>query len=255
LLLNKQKKSEKKRGIEWTDYTWNPIGGCFHGCRWDMPDGKEAICYAENHAESEQMKPFYPEGFEHHYWHPNRLIEPLGEMKPARIFVGSMADIMGHWVPGDQIQSVIETMRQTPKHTYQVLTKAAPRLLDFEFPENAWLGVSAPPSTMMGKRLSEYQQIRMVLRQLDVLQQLKGKNIRWMSIEPLSFDISELFVKHEASKSLDWIVIGAASNGRTFYQPKPEWVADLLAWADWHGVPVFFKGNLEWPVRREEFPT
>ena len=38
--MNKQAKSEIKRGIEWTDYTWNPIGGCQHGCRWEMPDGR-----------------------------------------------------------------------------------------------------------------------------------------------------------------------------------------------------------------------
>lgn len=36
--MNKQYTSPAKRGIEWTDYTWNPVGGCQHKCRWQMPD-------------------------------------------------------------------------------------------------------------------------------------------------------------------------------------------------------------------------
>lgn len=43
--MNKQK-TAKGRGIEWTDYTWNPVRGCQHGCRWTMPDGTIAKCYS-----------------------------------------------------------------------------------------------------------------------------------------------------------------------------------------------------------------
>ena len=45
--MNKQDKGNGKRGIEWTDYTWNPVGGCRHGCRWEMPDGAIALCCFE----------------------------------------------------------------------------------------------------------------------------------------------------------------------------------------------------------------
>lgn len=31
------------RGIEWCDETRNVIGGCPHGCRWQMPDGTLAV--------------------------------------------------------------------------------------------------------------------------------------------------------------------------------------------------------------------
>ena len=78
--------------IEWTDYTWNPISGCQHGCRWHMPDGSTAICYAESVANS-IAESAYPQGFEHHYWKPNLLTEPLSVKEPSRIFVGSMADV------------------------------------------------------------------------------------------------------------------------------------------------------------------
>lgn len=49
------------RGIEWCDETRNPTGGCLHQCRWEMPDGTIAICYAENLAEHGVAKKGYPE--------------------------------------------------------------------------------------------------------------------------------------------------------------------------------------------------
>jgi protein gp37 len=49
--VNKQYKDPNHRGIEWTQYTWNPIAGCLHGCAWTMPDGAVANCYAEDVAD------------------------------------------------------------------------------------------------------------------------------------------------------------------------------------------------------------
>ena len=57
--MNRQK---PPKGIEWTrirqadgtelpGYTWNPTGGCFHGCTWRMPDGSITECYAKTIAE------------------------------------------------------------------------------------------------------------------------------------------------------------------------------------------------------------
>ena len=54
------------------------------------------------------------------------------------------------------------------------------------------------------------------------------------------------------------LVIGAASNGRRVYQPKPEWVEVLLEQMDRQYIPVFFKGNLAGnpaaAVWREDYP-
>ncbi|PJF34642.1 MAG: hypothetical protein CUN49_14625, partial [Candidatus Thermofonsia Clade 1 bacterium] len=211
--MNKQRKSEKRRGIEWTDYTWNPVGGCKHACRWQMPDGSTAICYAESLAE--RFTSGYPNGFAHHYWRPQALSEPLKLKQPAKIFLDSMSDLMGHWVPDEQVAAVLETCRQAHWHSFQLLTKNAPRLLDFDFPPNVWVGVSAPPSFMLGKQLSHTQQIRMLKRQLKVLAQVHA-SVRWMSIEPLSFDIAPFL----EGAPLDWAVIGAATNGARTYQPE-----------------------------------
>lgn len=247
--MNKQNKGNGKRGIEWTQFTWNPVGGCKHACRWTMPDGTAAICYAEEVAEKVAQSA-YPQGFQHHYWHPSRLQEPLKVKTPSRIFLDSMSDLMGHWVTDDEINQVLDICRQAHWHDFQLLTKNAPRLTNFDFPDNVWVGVSAPPSEMFGKPLSLAQQKRMVHRQLETLAKLTVP-VRWMSIEPLSFDIAPLLV----DSPLEWAVIGAATNGAKTYQPKPEWVTGVLKVLDAQGTAVFFKGNLKWNIWREEFPV
>jgi len=246
--MNKQRKPSGSRGIEWTDYTWNPVQGCKHGCRWTMPDGSVAECYAETIANRVAQKA-YQHGFEHHYWNPHKLREPLKVKESARIFLDSMSDLMGHWVPADEIEQVLDICRQASWHHFQLLTKNAPRLLEFDFPPNVWIGVSAPPSQMFGKPLSFKQQQRMVIRQLEILAQLNVP-VRWMSIEPLSFNIAPLLKE----SPLEWAVIGAATNGNRTYQPEPEWVQNVLNVLDEQNTAVFFKGNLDWPDWREHFP-
>lgn len=249
--MNKQSKSSGRRGIEWTDYTWNPVGGCQHGCRWQMPDGTIAECYAETVAERVATSA-YPHGFEHHYWRPDTLREPLQIRTPARIFLDSMSDLMGNWVKADEIEQVLGICREAHWHNFQLLTKNAPRLLKFEFPPNVWVGVSAPPSIMLGKQLTPALQEKMVKKQLEVLDQVEVP-VRWMSIEPLSFDIAPLLV----DSPLEWAVIGAATNGSTTYQPRREWVENVLDVLDTQDTPVFFKGNLEWSHSpwREDMPS
>jgi protein gp37 len=246
--MNKQQK-ENSRGIEWCDFTWNPVRGCQHGCRWEMPDGSIAECYAELIAERVAQKA-YPLGFEHHYWNPHVLEEPLKLKEPARIFMDSMSDLMGHWVPKEEVLQVLNICEQAPQHRFLLLTKNAPRLREFQFPSNVWVGVSAPPSIMFGKRLSFSQQKRMVTRQLEILNEVDVP-VRWMSIEPLSFDIAPLL----ENSNLQWAVVGAATNGRLTYQPEPEWVQNVLDVLDAQGTKVFFKGNLQWHEWREEFPV
>lgn len=246
--MNKQYKSAASRGIEWTDYTWNPVGGCQHGCRWEMPDGSVAVCYAENTAHR-AAQAAYPQGFAHHYWRPQLLDEPLKLERPAKIFLDSMSDLMGAWVPDDQVERVLDVCRRAHWHKFQLLTKNAPRLLKFDFPQNVWVGVSSPPSFMFGRKLSFDQQRRMINRQLDVLRQVHVP-VRWMSIEPLSFDIAPLL----QDAGLQWAVIGAGTNGPRAYQPEPQWVQNALDVLDARGTKVFFKGNLKWDPWREEFP-
>lgn len=262
--MNRQDKGNGKRGIEWTDYTWNPVGGCRHACTWTMPDGNVARCYAADVAEGVAQSA-YTHGFEHHYWNPERLQEPLQLKTPARIFLDSMSDLMGAWVPDEHICAVFDVCRRAEWHSFQLLTKNAPRLAKFagEIPANVWVGVSMPPTTMLGHALDQQRRGRYMHKALETLALMRpyhatlitlpARPIRWLSLEPLSFDVADMLDGYR--HVIDWLVIGAASRGRTYYQPDPAYVDNVLAFADTEPrIPVFFKGNLEWEPRRENYP-
>lgn len=242
-------------GIEWTrvhgrpGYTWNVVTGCYHNCQWVMPDGAVAECYAKTIAERVAGK-FYPEGFAHHYFHPKRLEEPLKLKTPAGIFLDSMSDLMGKWVPSDEIKQVLDVCGRAHWHKFFLLTKNPIRLLSFEFPPNVWVGVSSPPDYLWGTadkphRLERDKQENMLRNSLDVLR-VMGKDyraaIRWMSFEPLSWDVSQIVAEYPTA--LDWAVIGAASNGRQLFPPDDEHLVNLNLVLDDQGVPIFYKGNM-----------
>lgn len=238
------------RGIEWTGWAVNEIGGCHHGCRWRMPDGSIAVCYAETVAEG-VARAAYPEGFAHHYHHPGRLAATLRiptTEPPQTFFVDSMADCFGAWVPAAQIQDALDTIAQGSGHIYQSLTKNAPRMLRFTLPPNLWAGVSSPPDFLRTKRgirqLTRRQQEKMLHTSLRVLSTLaeRGHPVTWMSFEPLSWDVSAIVAQYP--QALRWAVVGAATNGPRVFLPEPQVVRNLLVVLDRHQVPVFFKGNL-----------
>jgi len=249
-------------GTRLRGFTANPIGGCFHGCQWHMPNGQRAICYAKDTAEG-LARSAYSEGFEHHYWRPHILSAFPKLKEPAGIFVGSMADVFGHWVPDDQIEQILQAMADANHHTYFLLTKNAPRLRKFSFPPNVWLGVSVPPDYMYQdedthpRKLSDHQKYRMLEASLKTLA-ARDLPVRWVSFEPLSWDVSEIVERHPGA--IQWAVIGAASNGPAKYPPDEAHLKALLKVLDDQGVPVNFKGNLKslpWAAAnwREQFPT
>lgn len=264
--MNKQNKGNGKRGIEWCDWTSNPIRGCLHGCSWTMPDGTVANCYAEDVADRVAQKA-YPKGFEHHYWNPDEL--KLWGKIPAgdKVFVGSMADVFGHWVPAHQIELVLEHAAMRPDVTFQFLTKNPKRVLDFMFkiPRNCWIGASTPPSFMWNNELDDHRRMRLMATTLGVLSQLREAGITtWVSAEPLNVDLgfvlwSNMVNYPDEPYPIDWIVVGAASNGAKYYPPDEKLLTNLLRVLDSNKTPVFFKGNLrslKWAAQnwREDFP-
>ena len=56
---------------------------------------------------------------------------PLGWKEPRRIFVEYQSDLFGEFVPDAFIDRVVATMVLCPKHSFQVLTKRAKRMLDW----------------------------------------------------------------------------------------------------------------------------
>jgi protein gp37 len=259
--MNEQK---PPHGIEWVrlwgrrGFTWNVIGGCAHDCQWIMPSGEVAECYAKSIAEGNWQRKFYPQGFAHHYWHPERLDEPMKMKTPAGIFADSMSDLMGQWVTITQIEQVLDVCRRTPQHIYFLLTKNAPRLKNFDFPPNVWVGVSSPPDKMYGHDLDAGQQVRFLKVALEALAQLRLQGVTtWMSFEPLSWNVAPIVRAHAGA--LEWSVIGAASSGFKEYPPAEQDVVNLVQVLDMQQTPVFYKGNLRslpWAVAnwREDFP-
>lgn len=109
--------------IEWTDRTWNPTRGCVKvspGCK---------NCYAETFAERWRGTPGHPyeRGFDPRLV-PEKLGEPLGWRQPSRVFVNSMSDLFGDWVPDAFIAATYGAMAACQHHTFQILTKRAERL-------------------------------------------------------------------------------------------------------------------------------
>lgn len=254
-----KKKKNGGRGIEWCDYTNNAVGGCKHACRWLMPDGNIAVCYAEELAENGFAKRAYKHGFAHHYWRPHMLKRITNLKTPSLIFCDSMSDLFGHWVPTEHTTAVLDTFAQASWHTGQVLTKNAPGLLKYKdiIPLNVWPGVSSPPDFMWGKQLGIGTKRAMLKRQLDILMDFH-QHTTWMSIEPLSWDVAADLANYRKTNGrlpLKWAVIGAATDGRKKFQPEHDHVQSLLDLFSLLDIPVFFKGNLEWAFRREDFPV
>lgn len=246
--MNKQKVDG---GIEWTHVwgypgmTWNPIAGCNHGCAWRMKDGQIASCYAKDIAE--RFSRAYPHGFEHNYWHPQRLSEPLKLLESAGIFLGSMSDAMEWRVERDHIERVLDVCRRAPQHVFFLLTKNAPRLLEFSFPPNVWVGVSSPPDFMhdpesYSRELSDRAKENYMRRAFVVLSKVDAL-VKWISYEPLQMDFSRLQADHPGV--INWAVIGAASNGSAVYPPRLEDYTALMRVLANQDVPVFFKGNMK----------
>jgi protein gp37 len=219
-----------------------------------LPGGKIAGCYAKSLAESGVAKSAYPHGFEHHYFRPDAIKQLTSKKAPELIFVDSMSDMFAHNVPEDQLIQVFNAMRTAPQHVYQSLTKAAPQILKYieHLPPNLWVGVSSPPDYMFGKQFTEGQQMAMLERSMEVLRQTKEKtgNIVWMSAEPISWDLTTVL---DENHPLDWIVIGAASNGPQYFQPAAHDVEKLLKLMDRTRTPVFFKGNIEETFNSNDF--
>lgn len=267
--MNKQK---PYAGIEWTHifgpgtgYTANPVRGCQHKCQWRMPDRRIVICYAK--AQRERMDG--DGAFENITFHPEVLDTIRAHKKPAGIFIDSMSDLFAQAVTDTWIQWVRETMFDCPQHIFFSLTKNPTRMakyfekqeacpvypwrsLGHRVPPNLFLGVSMPPTFMFGKELTPAQQRVWFDKALDYLTRCAAR-VRWVSLEPLSWDCSDILEKYQ--DKLHWAVIGAASNGA-----QPEWNTYQRVAAALKDIPIFFKGNLRpsfegTGVWREEFPT
>ena len=121
-----------KSAIEWTEATWNPTTGC------DRVSSGCDNCYAL--ALSKRLKSMGNSKYQNDgdprtsgpgfgvTVHPDALAIPYSWKRPRVVFVNSMSDLFHARVPVEFVQQVFKVMAETPRHTYQVLTKRAHRL-------------------------------------------------------------------------------------------------------------------------------
>lgn len=226
--------------IEWTDATWNPVAGCTvitPGC---------TNCYAMRMAARlEAMGVPKYEGLtrksgERYVWtgkvtlDRSALEAPRKWRKARKIFVNSMSDLFHEAVPADFVAEVWSVMGETPRHTYQVLTKRPERMrevvtsLALPVLPNVWLGTSVEDGRVLGR--------------LDDLRATPAA-IRFVSFEPLIGSVADADLSH-----IDWVIVGGESGPRA--RPMNEsWVGEILEACEATDTAFFFK---QWGGRNKK---
>jgi protein gp37 len=175
---------------------------------------------------------------------PSRLSEPSKVKKPSRIFVCSMGDLWGAWVPEAWIEAVIRAAMDCGQHTFMFLTKNPKRYREFGLlPPNCWVGATVTNQADADERLPWLLQV--------------DAPVRFVSHEPLLGAI-ELEDDPESNKppwaeGIDWAIIGAQT-GPGAVKPESQWVLGLAEQYRLAGVPLFLKDNIK-PVLRCESLT
>jgi len=204
----------QKTKIEWADYVWNPVTGCLHGCPY---------CYARKMAFRLKGRYGYPadDPFRPTF-HADKLRDPDNLKMPSRIFVCSMSDLFGGWVPRDWITQVLDTVGFNPQHTFIFLTKNPKRYSEFDFPKNAWLGYSTT-----GPLYHEWDSKH-------------NDNIKFISIEPMMGEITNTAYLHDTK----WIILGAETGNRKGKVGfKENWKRQALEICYQNNIPLFVKNN------------
>jgi protein gp37 len=216
--------------VGWALWTWNPVSGCGHNCPY---------CYARD-----IVNRLYPgeDRFGPRLW-PGRLTAvrntPFPQEKidaepdPARllglgnVFVVSMGDLFGLWVPAEIIEAVLAECRAAPQWRFLFLTKYPLRMSEFDFPTNAWVGITVDSQARVANAEKAFRKVR--------------AGVKWLSVEPMLERLT--FTDLGA---FQWVVLGGASpSTRTpEWVPPRAWVADLERQAAAAGVPVYEKTNL-----------
>ncbi len=277
-----------KTKIDWCDCTWNPVTGCLHGCEYcyayniayrfgsvgtesNSENGYDCELYegtGENHVldrpalrewkNGKVTKAPYPFCFDPTF-HRYKLGEPKRWKKPRNIFVCSMADLFGHWVPDEWIAEVLKACDAAPQHRYLFLTKAPSRYEKISSLLPSWDEMyleKSRPVMMFGASATDDAMMAVAYK----------SNAEWVSVEPILEPIEpEWFISASGSngdystfRRWEWVVIGAETgNSKHKTVPKREWVEEIVKVCKEYGTPVFMKDSLRDLMRdgfRQEFP-
>jgi protein gp37 len=214
--------------IEWTEVTWNPVTGC------DRVAAGCDNCYAL--ALAKRLKAMGAEKYQNDgdprtsgpgfavTTHPAALKHPFRWKSPKVVFVNSMSDLFHAKVPIGFIRDVFDVIRETPQHTYQVLTKRALRMArmadKLDWPANLWMGVSVESFDVVDR--------------IDHLRTVPAAT-RFLSCEPLLTALPELNLD-----GIHWVIAGGES-GPNARPMDATWVEDIRDQCADANVAFFFK--------------
>jgi len=229
--------------IEWLDggYTWNPVTGCYHKCPYCYAIKivkRFGVCGITEIGIEELNKPFidkldgdkvsYPYGFKPTF-HRYRLDKPQKIKRPQNIFVCSMADLFGKWVPDEWIKQVFEACEKAPWHRYLFLTKKPERYIELykkgNLPErdNFWYGTTVNTDDQLFWWSENYNY--------------------FVSIEPI---MGEFKKSGMGVLNMRWVIIGSETGNRKGkVVPKREWIENIVNLCRERNVSVFLKDSLE----------
>ena len=204
-----------KSKIEWCDYTFNPVIGCKHGCPY---------CYAKRMNDRFKFIPKWedPQLIEERFndrvppmpKKRNRIAQVISPDKPV-IFVGSMCDLFGRWVPNEWLFEVFDFVQSHQEALFMFLTKNHVRYIDCaEMRLFPW-----PNNFMLGMTITDHASLIEKKTKLTTLVLAESKR-SFLSIEPLlsTVDISEIETE---------LVIVGAQTGPGAVTPKKEWIESI----------------------------
>ncbi len=232
----------QKTKIDWCDSSWNPITGCLHGCPYcyargmarrfggKIITGHDHLYILDEPARRADgtINP-YPYGFDPTY-HKYRLTIPQEWKKPQTIFVCSMADMFGDWVPEDWIDQIFTACLAAPQHRYLFLTKNGKRYVELAKNgvlvdrENFWYGcsVTRPEEPFFfSDRYKTFASIEPILEPFDWVPGLNHIELP------------------------DWIITGAETGNRKGkVKPERDWLDGIINGCAEHHIPLFMKESL-----------
>lgn len=257
--------------IEWTDETWNPLAGCTRaseGCdncyaavmSWRLG----AMAKADIAAGRDPGRKAKYIGVATRNGHGvaafngkinldyEALTQPRRWKKPRMIFVNSMSDLFHHNVPDSFVARMFEVMAETPRHTYQVLTKRPERMAAWckanyssGLPLNVWVGTSVENQKAADERVPHLIKIAAWVRFLSC-EPLLGP----VNLDPWLRPVRHVLIDGEAEPELmepqiGWAIVGGESGPRA--RPMhPRWAQGLRDQCQEAGAPFFFKQWGEW---------
>lgn len=270
----------KKTKIDWADSTWNPVTGCLHDCEYcyarkiaerfagyeeknlpkkldDLLRTSSLVALGEPKRKADGKAAPYPYGFTptlHRY----RMDEPERWTKPRTIFVCSMADLFGDWVPDEWIKQVFEACEAAPQHRYLFLTKNPTRILrlasEDKLPNynNFWFGTT----------ITTPEQPFFLETPFFTNNSRSHSYGIFLSIEPIQedFPVQDRLARipGRQQNGVDWIIVGAETgNRKDKIYPNREWIEHIAETSEKTGIPLFMKESLRDLMGddfRQEFP-